>query len=226
MASDTSASMSTHPYLHATRLGARKLQLGCGENYLAERGWLDTDFAPQADHVLLLDASQTFPFPDESFDYVYSEHMIEHMTYTDGANMLSESFRVMRPGARIRITCPDIEFLLGLYVSASPLHKAYSDWSCAEVTPWAPFSDPVFTINNYVRAWGHQFIYSKALLAESMRRAGFDKVEEFSVGSSGDPELCGLEVAERPFYQTYRQEFLQLESMTLEAVKPHGIDLA
>ena len=207
--------MNTHPYLLADETAVKKLQLGCGGNYLIHRGWLDTDFNPLAQHVLRLDASQPFPFPDNSFDYVYSEHMIEHLPYAGGVNMLLESFRVMKPGARIRITCPDIQFLIDMYNGKPGIHQEYSEWSCKEVTPWAPFSDPVFTINNYVRAWDHQFIYSKTVLARTMSMAGFVDIAEYDIEQSDDPELCNLEIPSR-----MRPGFLQLESMTLEAIKP------
>ena len=55
--------MNTHPYLLADEIPVKKLQLGCGGNYLAQRGWLDTDYTPLAQHVLRLDASLPFPFP-------------------------------------------------------------------------------------------------------------------------------------------------------------------
>jgi predicted SAM-dependent methyltransferase len=202
-----------HAYLAAAEPAVKKLQLGCGGNYL--EGWLDTDFQPMARHVLKLDASQPFPFPDNSFDYVYSEHMIEHMPYSGGVNMLLESFRVLKPGGRIRITCPDIQFLIDMYQGKPGIHQEYSDWSCKEVISWAPFSDPVFTINNYVRSWNHQFIYSKTVLARTMQMAGFADLEEFNISESNDPVLAGLEIASR-----MKPGYLQLESMTIEAIKP------
>ena len=202
-----------HPYLDAAEPAVKKLQLGCGGTYL--EGWLDTDFQPLAGHVLRLDASQPFPFPDSSFDYVYSEHMIEHMPYSGGANMLLESYRVLKPGGRIRITCPDIQFLIDMYQGKPGIHQEYSEWTCNTVIDHAPFHDPVFTINNYMRAWGHQFIYSKTVLARTMQMAGFADLEEFNISESNDPVLAGLEIASR-----MKPGYLQLESMTIEAVKP------
>jgi hypothetical protein len=50
----------------------RKLQLGAGGN--DPIGWLNTDIVPTRDEVYL-DATQRYPFPDGSFQYVFSEHI-------------------------------------------------------------------------------------------------------------------------------------------------------
>ena len=139
-----------------------KLQLGCGGNML--EGWLNTDgqtdgwFHPESVKV---DATKLFPLPDAAFDYVYSEHMIEHITWWESQQMLAECYRVMKPGARIRISCPNIQFLFDLYQNPTELMKAYIE----ETSPqWAPFPSAIFTINNFMRDWGHKFIYDKESL--------------------------------------------------------------
>ena len=193
-----------HTYINSHEV--KKIQLGSGGNHI--EGWLNTDYDT-------INVTTRFPVDDNVFDYVYSEHMIEHMPYSGGVNMLLESFRVMKPGGRIRITCPDFQFLIDMYNGKPGIHQEYSDWSCKEVINWAPFSDPVFTINNYVRAWDHQFIYSKNVLARTMQMAGFVDIAEYNIEESDDPQLCNLEIASR-----MHPGFLQLESMTLEATKP------
>ena len=59
-----------------------KLHLGCGKNMLP--GWINTDFPPKKENILELDATKKFPFEDNSIDYVFSEHMIEHISFEDG----------------------------------------------------------------------------------------------------------------------------------------------
>lgn len=202
-------------YLNNTAIAVKKLHLGCGGNVLQD--WLNTDIVRYHQEVMYLDVTQgAFPFPNNSFDHVYTEHMIEHINYAQGANMLKECLRVMKPGARIRITCPDMQFLVDLYTNRQGICKDYTDWTCAEVVPDAPFSHPVFAINNYVRGWGHQFIYDKESLGKTLDLIGFQDIEEFAIQESDDPHLTNLEIPVR-----MRDGFLQLESMTLEAVKPN-----
>src|SRR4051812_40618920 len=89
-----------------------KLQIGCGGNYL--EGWFNTDLSPNA-HRTGLNATRRFPFADNTFDYILSEHMIEHVPYDMGRVILSECHRVLKPGGTLRIVTPDLKFLIGLY---------------------------------------------------------------------------------------------------------------
>lgn len=192
-----------------------KIQLGCGGNILD--GWLNTDgqcdgwFDPAGTKM---DAGQPFPISSDTFDYVYSEHMIEHLTYWQGQTTIQESFRILKPGGRIRITCPDFEFLLKLYIEPDQMGSEYMQDTKPE---WAPYTSAIFTINNYVRDWGHKFIYDKPTLANSLMAAGFVDVTDHLVRASTDPHLQNLEANWR-----MKPGHLQLESMTLEAVKPHA----
>ena len=65
----------------------RKLHMGCGTNYL--NGWLNTDLYPNAKRISL-NVAQGFPFEDNTFDFAFTEHVIEHMPYLCGQNMLKE----------------------------------------------------------------------------------------------------------------------------------------
>jgi SAM-dependent methyltransferase len=91
----------------------RKLHIGCGEKIID--GWLNADFFPSSPTVLHLDATRHFPMGDKQFDYVFSEHMIEHIPYPQGFSMLSECYRILREGGTIRITTPNLAFLIDLY---------------------------------------------------------------------------------------------------------------
>ena len=58
----------------------KKLHIGCGSNILD--GWLNSDYYPPLASVLHLDATKRFPFEDNTFDYVFSEHVIEHIAFS------------------------------------------------------------------------------------------------------------------------------------------------
>jgi len=117
--------------------GLRCLELGAGT---ANRpGWLETDLAPPAPHVLELDVRRRFPAADKSFDFIYSEHMIEHVSFEEGRIMLRECFRVAKPGGIIRIVTPSIGFLLRLFSTGrSNLEDRYIEWATSTFLPNAP----------------------------------------------------------------------------------------
>jgi hypothetical protein len=54
-----------------------------------------------------------------------------------------------------------------------------------------------YILNAEMRAWGHQFVYSPAMLRGSMEKVGFRDVKEFQSGESDDAALSGMEARER-----------------------------
>ncbi len=63
----------------------KKLHIGCCTNVLS--GWLNSDISPQCSCVIRLAATGSYPFIDGTFDYIYSEHMIEHVSFKKGQQM-------------------------------------------------------------------------------------------------------------------------------------------
>jgi predicted SAM-dependent methyltransferase len=170
----------------------RKLQLGAGPTIL--EGWLCTDILPESDQVLYLDVTEPFPFDDNVFDYIYCEHMIEHLSWHEGLSMLKECRRILKPGGAIRIATPDLTVLLGLYAGEhDPASARYIDWIMDKFLADMPAHRAAFVINNAFRNWGHHFLYNYDLLQMAMREAGFRDVRRYATGESDDDHLRGLE---------------------------------
>jgi len=131
----------------------RKLQLGSGYHPIG--GWLNSDYLPQSSDVIRLDATGVYPFGDETFDYVFSEHMIEHVAYEKGQRMLRECFRILKVGGTIRISTPDLAFLIALYSDdKTELQCQYIRWSTNKFIGYAPKQEDTYVINNFVRDLG------------------------------------------------------------------------
>jgi predicted SAM-dependent methyltransferase len=176
-------------YLAAT--ATRKLQIGSGRNVLP--GWLSTDIDPRSARVAYLDATRPFPFADAVFDYVYSEHMIEHIDWSQGLFMLCECRRVLKPGGTLRIATPDLQTLLGLYPCASdPLGARYIEWITDKFLDRTAYKASL-VINNAFRNWGHEFLYDGELLTMRMQQAGFSHIRRCAPGESADDHLSGIE---------------------------------
>ena len=191
----------------------RKLHIGCGENILKD--WLNSDFFPNSDSVLHVDATETFPFENDELDYVFSEHMIEHISYSNGLSMLCECHRILRNNGKIRISTPNLPFLIDLYKDdKSELQKEYIKWATDKFIKSATHYDDTFVINNFVRDWGHLFIYDEKTLRFSLERAGFKNIIRCDLNDSRNEALRNLENEER-----MPKGFLALESLTLEGTK-------
>jgi predicted SAM-dependent methyltransferase len=201
-------------YLSSHRV--RKLQLGAGSN--PHEGWLNTDVVDfrRRNEVIYLDARRPFPFPDGSFDAVFSEHMIEHLTYSDGLHCLRECNRILRSGGRIRTATPSLRMLAGLYErDLSELQQRYLAWSTSSFIGDATAPLAGFVLNNMFHNFEHRFVYDDETLRETLRLAGFVEIQEWAVGESGDPMFVGLERHMRS-----AAEFNAYETLVLEAQKP------
>src|SRR3954470_6184454 len=51
-----------------------------------------------------LDIAEPLPFADGAVDWVYAEHLIEHVSLTVGIGWLAEIRRILAPGGLLRIT--------------------------------------------------------------------------------------------------------------------------
>jgi predicted SAM-dependent methyltransferase len=196
-----------------TKYGVKKLQIGSGINHY--EGWLNTDYDAGIPGVLQMDATKFFPFEDNVFDFIFCQHMIEHISYQDGQFMLKECLRVLKPMGKVRISTPNLAMVCGLCTTApNELQRSYMDWSKATWVPDAPKASPAFVINNFFRNWGHQFIYDKVTLREAIERAGFQMVQDFALNESGDSVFQNLENEQR-----LPKGFLTFETITFEGTK-------
>ena len=170
----------------------KKLQLGTSNSPII--GWLNTDVLPTNRRVAYLDATRRFPFNDDIFDYVYSEHMIEHLEHQSAVFMLRECLRVLKPGGKIRISTPDLKVYTGLQSKEKTASQNfYVDWVTERFMPDVDYCKEVFLINNAFRAWGHQFLYDRETLKVTMTRIGFEDIKYYQPGVSDDENLRGIE---------------------------------
>ena len=99
------------------------LNVGCGHRY--HKDWINIDVDPASPEVKKVDIIKGLPFPDDHFDVVYHSNVLEHLPLHMGTTMMSECFRVLKPGGLIRINVPDLEKIARGYLRE--MEKAISD---------------------------------------------------------------------------------------------------
>jgi predicted SAM-dependent methyltransferase len=196
----------------------RKVQLGAGASRL--KGWLNTDIEPGADGLAYLDATKRFPFEDRSVHYVFSEHVIEHLTYEEAKSMIAEAYRVLAPGGKMRVSTPDLMQFIALFdKNPSEEARAYIDgkrtWHRWPKEPNAA----AIILNLQMSSWGHKFMYDYLTLSDLLTRTGFQNPQQFEENISHDEHLRDLE--ERDTGVNVR--WSNYETMSVEVEKPRTI---
>lgn len=79
------------------------LDVGCGAN--KHPGAIGLDNNPRTTADVLHDLGQfPYPFPDNEFDLIVSNHVVEHVP--DAMGFITELHRIAKPGGRIKLLAP------------------------------------------------------------------------------------------------------------------------
>ena len=103
----------------------KKLNFGCGKRLAA--GWTHIDFHSDDPRIQKVNLLQGFPFPEASFDVVYSSHVLEHFTQEQAQFLLREAQRVLKPQGILRLSVPDLESLCREYLRILDLPAETAD---------------------------------------------------------------------------------------------------
>ena len=166
----------------------RKLHLGAGSQ--AHDGWLGSDLTPKIGKgIVYIDASKKLPFDDNSFDYIYSEHMIEHISYQSATNMLGECNRILKKHGKIRISTPDLDQYLSLFnPRKSEIQEDFISYMKKNWLKKFENDDnlPYHILNLNMHAWGHSYIYCKKTLKQQLINTNFSRIKDFKNNESSD----------------------------------------
>tara|TARA_R110000772_G_scaffold113092_5_gene217394 strand:+ start:64 stop:801 length:738 start_codon:yes stop_codon:yes gene_type:complete len=177
----------------------KRLQIGCGSNIY--EGWLNTDLN-NTKNIAFLDAGSQFPIESDSFDYIYSEHLFEHLTISQQLNLLREGARILKKGGVMRIATPSLDFLSNLYTDTNSMtNQDYVKWAISASPYLKNVKEDVkddsthycYVINNFFKAWGHQMIHNYSSIEKLSLQCGYSKVIPCEVGESQIPDLKNIE---------------------------------
>ena len=117
------------------------------------------------------------PFPDETVDYLYSSHFLEHLYQNDAKRLMKEAYRVLKSGGYIRISVPNLEFALSLYLSGDREHAL-----------------EYFFVPSSCRYFSrHHYMYDFELLCDLLRESGFIDIRRCSFRQGNVPDVDRLD---------------------------------
>jgi len=74
-----------------------KLNIGCGNNL--DKGFIGIDVRDCGQDIVW-DVRDGIPFPDESVDFIWSSHVLEHLDNEELEELFREIYRVLKPGGK------------------------------------------------------------------------------------------------------------------------------
>jgi predicted SAM-dependent methyltransferase len=163
-----------------------RLHLGCGKVHFD--GWLNIDLDDGDAVDIKLDMTWPLPFEDDSCEYIFTEHMLEHLSVEQGLLFLKECRRVLKKGGVLRVAMPSLDRLVQSSHDGS--------WRDADWLSWPEYRHVrtrAEMLNMAFREWGHRWLYDREELYRRLGEAGYQTVSDCAWGVSKHADLCGLE---------------------------------
>jgi predicted SAM-dependent methyltransferase len=151
--------------------GSMRLHLGCGATSLKD--WVNIDlFGTRAN--LYWDLRKPLPFPDQSVEAIFHEHLLEHLSYDEGLAFSRECRRVLKADGIIRVAVPDF----GRYM----LSYAGDGQFVERLRPGRPTR--LLALSEVVYRHGHRSMWDGETLSLMLEEAGFQNAAQKSAGES------------------------------------------
>jgi predicted SAM-dependent methyltransferase len=117
------------------------------------------------------------PFESESIDFLYSSHMLEHLFPEDATLLVSDMYRALRKGGRLRLAVPDLEHAVRLYENGQK--------ETALRYFFIPSRSELFD--------QHHYMYDFDLLKRLLESVGFREIERCSFQVGKVPDIQKLD---------------------------------
>ena len=95
-----------------------RVNLGSGNRML--KGFINVDFCKESKPNKVADLNKRFPFKDNSVDFVFASHIVEHVD--DVFKFMHEIWRICKKGTRVQILAPNFSYT---HWSIQPQHKRF-----------------------------------------------------------------------------------------------------
>jgi predicted SAM-dependent methyltransferase len=110
-----------------------RLNLACGNRI--HPAWHNLDFSPASKLVKKANLLGRLPYDNETVNYIYTSHFLEHVPQNKSFSFLTECARIIRKDGILRIVVPDLENICREYIRIidSEPHSFKREWIVVEL---------------------------------------------------------------------------------------------
>lgn len=149
-----------------------KINLGSGPKRM--EGFTNVDIRADVNPDICCDIRHGIPVDDESVEYIHAFAVIEHFSIRElRERVLPELYRIMKPGAQIKLLVPDLKELC----------RRYMHFLETGETPYkreglgTSFLYDAEDLSYWITSWGaHKIAFDTAYLKRTFEEAGFKTI--------------------------------------------------
>lgn len=179
----------------STSVSRKPVRIELGSGLCGEPGFIHVDVLRGGNVDVRADCRFLTWLKPNSVDHLYAAHLVEHFSYTEIMEILRSWFEVLKPGGKLQVKLPDLDFLCRAYVDGihSPeevmiaLYGGFADYPGGP-DGWEKISGNPNWQRNTIKTgeiphpgvynhWAaHKAMYNYEMLAARLAKVGFERI--------------------------------------------------
>ncbi|MFW6009034.1 MAG: class I SAM-dependent methyltransferase [archaeon] len=196
-----------------------RINLGCG--YEIKQGWLNIGLfyeeyikyneMKKIDNAYIyhIDILDKFPVAENSINYIYASHLIEHFDFNTGIEILKRCYQSLKKGGVIRLIFPDLKLWIEKYINNDDeFFNKYYNHTKKYGLPDLRTNGEIFVTQFF--NWGHKWGYDFESIKDVLGRVGFTTIIKKEINDSLIPNIKYIE---------NQDEIKKMESIYIDVIK-------
>jgi SAM-dependent methyltransferase len=137
------------------------------------------------------------PIPDESIEFLYCSHVLEHISLAELRCALANCYKYLQSGGIFRLVVPDLEVMAKAYIESNTAEATHEFMRITLLGKEQRQRDLLSFIKDWLAGNNHLWMYDYKSLSMELTKAGFQNIRRAKFGDSGIEVFNDVENLER-----------------------------